>query len=219
MCYPGPLPFFRGSLHLGLFQCPDNLVYDQGAYNKEDSLAELTPITYDQGHLLLVIRGDSGKLNPDKNISEGLHIVTPTTAYWNPTTVSVKVIDGAHFETTLSDKWGGNRIHPGAIINGGSDQLTIHKDLANIFRSQPPVPGILVPVAAGSIPASSYFWATARVALGTWPPFTPVPMVWFNPFFSANAAFLSFSAIKANFRAGFNGFLHSRQGWPSSLQL
>ena len=157
MCYLGPLPFFWGSLHLGLFQCPDNLVYDRGAYNKGDSLAELTPIPYDQGHLLLTIRGDSGKLNPDKNISEGLHIVTPATAYWNPTMVLVKVINGAHFQTMLSDKRGGNRIHPGAVINEGSDRLTIHQDLANIFWSQPPVPGILVPVAAGSIPASSYF--------------------------------------------------------------
>ena len=152
-----PLPFFWGSLHLGLFQRPDNPVYDRGTYNKGDSSAELTPIPYDQGHLLLVIRGDSGKLNPDKDISKGLRIVTPATAYQNPTTVLVKVIDGAHFETALSDKRGGNRIHPGAVINEGSDQLTIHQDLANIFRSQPPVPGILVPVAAGSIPAGSYF--------------------------------------------------------------
>ena len=67
-------------------------------------MAELTPIPYDQGHLLLIIRGDSGKLNPDKNISKGLRIVTLATAYWNPTTVSVKVIDGAHFKTMLSDK-------------------------------------------------------------------------------------------------------------------
>ena len=104
MCYPGPLPFFRGSLHLRLLQRPDNPVYDRGAYNKGDSLAELTPIPYDQGHLLLVIRGDSGKMDPVKNISEGLCIVTPTTADWNPTTVPVKVIDGAHFETALSDK-------------------------------------------------------------------------------------------------------------------
>ena len=104
MCYPGPLPFFQGSLHLRLFQRPDNLVYNRGSHNKGDSSAELTPIPYNQGHLLLIIRGDSGKLDPDKNISEGLHIVTPATAYWNPTTVSVKVIDGAHFETMLSDK-------------------------------------------------------------------------------------------------------------------
>ena len=219
MHYPGPLPFFRGSLHLGLFQCPDNPVYDRGTYNKGDSLAELTPILYDQGHLLLIIRGDSGKLNPDKNISKGLCIVTPATAYWNPTMVSIKVIDGAHFETTLSDKWGGNRIHLGMVINEGSDRLTIHQDLANIFWSQPPVPGVLVPVAAGSIPASSYFWAVAGVALGTRPPFTPASPVWFNPFLSANAAFLSFSAIKANFSAGFSGFLYSRQGWPGSPQL
>ena len=31
--------------------------------------------------------------------------------------VLVKVIDGAHFETTLSDKQGGNRIHPGALLS------------------------------------------------------------------------------------------------------
>ena len=135
MCYPGPLPFFWGSLHLGLFQHPDNPVYDRGAYNKGDSSAELTPIPYDQGHLLLVIRGDSGKLNLDKNISEGLRIVTPATAYWNPTTVSVKVINGAHFKTALSDKQGGNCIHLDTVINEGSDQLTIHQDLANIFWS------------------------------------------------------------------------------------
>ena len=104
MCYPGPLPFFRGSLQVGLFQRPDNPVYDRGAYNKGDSSAELTPIPYEQGHLLLIIQGNSGKLNADKNISKGFHIVTPTTAYWNPTTVSVKVIDGAHFKTALSDK-------------------------------------------------------------------------------------------------------------------
>ena len=135
MCYPGPLPFFQGSLHLRLFQRPDNPVYDWGSHNKGDSPAELTPVPNDQGHLLFVIRGDSGKLNPDKNISEGLRIVTPTTAYWNPTMVSVKVIDGAHFETISSDKWGGNRIHLGTIVNKGSDWLTIDQDLANIFRS------------------------------------------------------------------------------------
>ena len=105
----------------------------------------------------------------------------------------------------LSDKWGGNRIHPGTIVNEDSDRLTIDQDLANIFWSQPPVSGVLVPVAAGSIPASSYFWAAARVALVMRPSFTPVPPVWFNPFFSANTAFLSFSTFKANFRAGFNG--------------
>ena len=177
MCYPGPLPFFWGSLHLGLFQCPDNPVYDWGTYNKGDSSAELTPIPYDQGHLLLIIRGDSGKLNPDKNISKGLHIVTPTTAYWNPTTVSGKVINGAHFETILSDKQRGNRIHLGTIVNGGSDRLTIDQDLANISQSQPSVLGIIIPVAAGSILAGSYIRAAAGVALGTQPPFTPVPPV------------------------------------------
>ena len=104
MCYLGPLPFFWGSLHLRLFQRPDNLVYDWGSHNKGDLLAELTPVLNDQGHLLFIIRRDSGKLSPDKNISEGLCIVTPATAYWNPTMVSVKVIDGAHFKTTLSDK-------------------------------------------------------------------------------------------------------------------
>ena len=64
-------------LHLRLFQHQDNPVYDRGAYNKGDLLAELTPIPNDQGHLLFIIQGDSGKLNPDKNISEGLRIVTP----------------------------------------------------------------------------------------------------------------------------------------------
>ena len=71
--------------------------------------------------------------------------------------VPVKVIYGAHFEATLSDKRGGNCIYPGAIVNEGSDQLTIDQDLAYIFRSQPPVSSVLIPVAAGSIPASSYF--------------------------------------------------------------
>ena len=80
-------------------------------------------------------------------------------------------------------------------------------------------PGVLVPVAAGSVLAGSYFGATAGVALGMWPPFTPVPPVWFNPFFSTNVAFLSFSTFRANFRVGFNGFLQSHQGCPSSLQL
>ena len=98
-------------------------------------------------------------------------------AYWNPTMMSVKVINGAHFETTLSDKQAGNHIHLGIIVNEGSDRLTIDQDLANVFRSQPSVSSVLIPVAAGSILASSYFLAAAGVTLGMWPPFAPASPV------------------------------------------
>ena len=121
----GPFPFFRDGLHLGLLQRPDNPVYCWGSHDQRDSLAELTPILNDQGHLFVVIRGDSGELNLDKDISKGLRVVTPTTADWNPITMSVKVIDGAHLETACSDERWGNRIHPGAIINQGSDWIAI----------------------------------------------------------------------------------------------
>ena len=69
--------------------------------------------------------------------------------------MSVEVIDGVHFETTSSNKRWCNCIHLGAIIDQGCDQLAINYSLANIFWSQPSVPGVLIPVTAGSIPAGS----------------------------------------------------------------
>ena len=70
-----------------------------------------------------------------------------------------------------------NSIHAGAIVNKGGDRLAIHQDLADILRSQPPITGILIPVAAVSVLASSYFGVMAGAVLGMWPPFTPVPPV------------------------------------------
>ena len=70
-----------------------------------------------------------------------------------------------------------NSIHEGAIVDKGGDWLAVHQDLANILWSQPPIMGVLVPVAAGSVLAGSYFGVMAGAVLGTWPPFTPAPPV------------------------------------------
>ena len=91
--------------------------------------------------------------------------------------VSIEVINGAHFKTVSFNERRRNSIHAGAIVDKGGDQLAVHQDLANILRSQPPIADILVPVAAGSVPASSYFGVTAGAVWGTWPPFTPAPPV------------------------------------------
>ena len=77
VCLLGSLPLFQGGLHLGFLQCPDYPVYYRGPYNHQYPPAELTPILNHQGHLLLIIWGDSRELNLDKDISNGLHIVTP----------------------------------------------------------------------------------------------------------------------------------------------
>ena len=89
----------------------------------------------------------------------------------------IKVINGAHFKTVSFNKGRRNSIHAGAIVDKGSDRLGVHQDLANILRSQPPITGVLIPVAAGSVPAGSYFGVMAGVVLGTWPPFAPAPPV------------------------------------------
>ena len=91
--------------------------------------------------------------------------------------MSIKVINGAHFKTMSFKERRHNSIHVGAIVDKGSDRLAVHQDLANILWSQPPIMGVLIPVAAGSVPAGSYFGVTAGVVLGTWPPFAPVPPV------------------------------------------
>ena len=65
----------------------------------------------------------------------------------------------------------------GAIVDKGGDQLAVHQDLADILRSQPPITDVLIPVAAGSITAGSYFGVMAGAVLGMWPPFSPVPLV------------------------------------------
>ena len=91
--------------------------------------------------------------------------------------VLIKVINGAHFKTVSFNKRRRNSIHVGAIVDKGGDRLAVHQDLANILQSQPPITGVLVPVAAGSVPAGSYFGVTAGVVLGMWPPFAPVPPV------------------------------------------
>ena len=70
-----------------------------------------------------------------------------------------------------------NSIHAGTIVDKGGDWLAIHQDLANILQSQPPIMGVLIPVAAGSVLAGSYFGVAAGVVLGMWPPFAPVPPV------------------------------------------
>ena len=124
----------------------------------------------------------------------------------------IKVINGAHFKTMSFKEQRRNSIHVGTIVDKGGDRLAVHQDLANILQSQPPIMGVLIPVAAGSVPAGSYFGVTAGVVLGTWPPFAPAPPVLFNPFFSANAALCSFSTFRAILRVGFIGFLHSLQG-------
>ena len=91
--------------------------------------------------------------------------------------MSIKVINGAHFKTLSFNKQRCNSIHAGAIVDKGGDRLAVHQDLANIFQSQPPIVGVLIPVAAGSVLAGSYFGVTAGVVLGMWPPFAPAPPV------------------------------------------
>ena len=91
--------------------------------------------------------------------------------------VSIKVINGAYFKTVSFNEQRRNSIHAGVIVDKGSNRLAVHQDLANILRSQPPITGVLIPVAAGSVPAGSYFGVTAGVVLGMWPPFAPVPPV------------------------------------------
>ena len=85
-----------------------------------------------------------------------------------------------------------NSIHAGTIVNKGGDRLAVHQDLANILRSQPPITGILVPVAAGSVLAGSYFGVTAGVVLGMWPPFAPAPQSDLTLFFLPTQLFTCF---------------------------
>ena len=155
----------------------------------------------------------------DQDISDRLCVVTPTTTNWNSTAMFIQVINRANYQTTSLDKGWCDRVDPGTIVDEDCDQITINQSLTDVFRSQPPVSGILVPVATGIITMGSQFWAGAGRALGTWPPFTPAPPFWFNCFFSICWAFLSFSEFRANLKAGFNGFLQSCHGWPSSPQL
>ena len=175
MCVPGSLPFLQSSVQFGLFQCPDYPVYHRSPYYHRHSLAELTPISNDQSHLVLIIQGDSRELYPDQDISDRLCIITPTTTNWNSTPVFIQVVNGANYQTTSLNKGWCDRVDPGAIIDEGWDWLTINQSLTNIFQSQPPVSGVLIPVATGSITRGSQFWAGARGALGMWSPFTPAP--------------------------------------------
>ena len=79
-------------------------VYCRSPYNYWYPPAELTPILNNQSHLILIIQGDSRKLNLDHDVSDGLHIVTPTTTNWNLPAMFVKVIDGAYYETSSLNK-------------------------------------------------------------------------------------------------------------------
>ena len=152
-------------------------------------------------------------------ISDRFCIVTPTTTNWNSTTMFIQVINRANFQPTSLDEGWCDRVDLGAIMDKIGDWFTINQGLANVFRSQPPVPGIFVSVATGSIMSGSQFWAGARGALVMQPPFVPAPPFRFNCFFSFSRASLSFSEFKANLKAGFKGFLQSRHGWPGSPQL
>ena len=214
-----PLPFFRDGVQLGLLQCPDYPVYRRGSYDHRYSPAELTPVSNHQSRLVLIIRGNSGELYPDHDITNRLCIITPTTTNWNPTSVFVEVGDRANHQAMFLDKSWCDRVDSGAIVDKGWDRFTINQSLTDIFRSQPLVSGVLIPVGTGSITGGSQFCTGARGALGMWPPFTPVPPFGFNFFFSFSRAFLSSSEFRANLRAGFSGFLQSCHGWPGSPQL
>ena len=218
MSVPGPLPFFRDGVHLGLLQCPDYPVYRRDPYDNRYSPAELTPISDHQSHLVLIIQGNSGELYLDHDITYRLCIMTPTTTNWIPTLVFVEVGNRANCQATFLDKSWCNRVDSGTIVNKGWDWFTINQSLTDIFRSQPLVSGILIPVGTGSITGGSQFCTGAGGALGMRPPFTPVPLFGFN-FFSFSWAFLLSSKFRAILRAGFSGFLQLHHRWPSSLQL
>ena len=106
---------------------------------------------------VLVIRGNSGELYPDHDITDRLCIITPTTTNWNPTSVFVEVGNRANHQATLLDKSWRDRVDSGAIVNKGWDRFTINQSLTNIFQSQPPVSGVLIPVGTGSITGSLSF--------------------------------------------------------------
>ena len=214
----GPLPFFWDGVQLGLLQCPNYPVYRKSPYDHRYSPAELTPISNHQSHLVLVIRGNSGELYEDHDITNRLCIITPTTTNWNLTSMFVEVSDRANHQAMFLDKSWCDHVDLGTIVDKGWDWFTIIQSLTNIFRSQPPVSGILIPVGTGSITGGSQFCTGAGGALGMQPPFAPVPLFGFN-FFSFSWAFLSSSEFRANLRAGFSGFLQSRHGWPGSPQL
>ena len=91
--------------------------------------------------------------------------------------MSIKVINGAHFKTVSFNERRHYGIHAGAIVDKGGYRLAVYQDLANVLRSQPPIAGVLIPVAAGSVLAGSYFGDTAGVVLGMWPSFASVPPV------------------------------------------
>ena len=94
-------------------------------------------------------------------ISDRFSIVTPTTTNWNLTAMFIQVVNRANFQPTSLDEGWCDCVDSGAIIDKISDRFTINQGLANVFRSQPPVPGIFVPVATGSIMQGSQFWAGA----------------------------------------------------------
>ena len=131
----------------------------------------------------------------------------------------VEVGKRANHQATFLDKSWCDRVDLGAIVDKGWDRFTINQSLTDIFWSQPPVSGILIPVGTGSITGGSQFCTRAGGALGTWPPFAPAPLFGFNFFFSFSRAFLLSSEFRANLRAGFSGFLQSCHGWPGSPQL
>ena len=118
----------------------------------------------------------------------------------------VEVSNRANYQATFLDKSWHDRVDLGAIVDKGWDRFAINQSLTDIFRSQPPVSGVLIPVGTGSIMGGSQFCTRAGGALGMWPPFAPEPPFGFN-FFSFSRAFLSSSEFRANLRAGFNGFL------------
>ena len=90
-------------------------------------------------------------------MTDRLCIVTPTTTNWNLIPVFVEVSDRANHQATFVDKSWCDRVDSGAIVNKGWDQFTINQSLTDIFRSQPPVSGILIPVGTGSITGALSF--------------------------------------------------------------
>ena len=63
--------------HSASAQYPDYPVYHRGPYDHRYSLAELTPVSNHQSHLVLIIRGNSRELYPDHDITDRLCIITP----------------------------------------------------------------------------------------------------------------------------------------------
>ena len=136
MCPSGSLPLLLCCFHLRFLDHP---VYRWCTYHHQYSPIEFTPISYNQSHLFFIIAGNPEYLYLEHYVSEGLSIIPPTNTYWNVPVMIIQVLDSAHLKASSLNKGWHNNIHLGTIIYQSHSHLTVNQDLANIFRSQPPV--------------------------------------------------------------------------------